>query len=148
LLRAKTSIRKDTTERNQKNISFQELILMDDFEPIEVPEISPLELAERMKQEPGLWLLDVREKFEVQRARLEDPRVIIAPLSELAQQQLGALPAQIQDREVELVVFCHLGQRSAQVAWWLRELGWRNVVNLAGGIDAYARLVDPRIERY
>lgn len=121
---------------------------MDDSDPIEVPEITPLELAARMQNEPGLCLLDVRERYEFVRARLEDPRVFLAPLSELAQKQVEALPPQVLDRSAPLVVFCHLGQRSAQVVWWLRDLGWENVVNLAGGIDAYARQVDARIERY
>jgi rhodanese-related sulfurtransferase len=48
-----------------------------------------------------------------------------------------------------VVVFCHLGQRSAQVTYWLNaHLGYQQVYNLRGGIDAYARQVDARIRKY
>ncbi len=122
---------------------------MDETSPeFTVPEITPRELARRMQAEPGLILLDVREPYEVVRAKLADPRVVYAPLSELARKQMEALPAAIQDRAAPLVIFCHVGQRSAQVTLWLLDLGWRNVVSLAGGIDAYARMVDPTIRTY
>ncbi len=120
----------------------------DDSGDFNIPEITPVELAERMQAEPDLLLLDVRERFEVARARINDPRVWVVPLSELAQHQLEALPVQAQDRSAALVVFCHLGMRSAQVVEWLRGQGWQNVANLSGGIDAYARQVDPQIDRY
>ncbi len=124
--------------------------MVDDFPEFqfEVPEIDPRELARRMQAEPGLLLLDVREPYEVVRAKLADPRVVYAPLSELARKQMEALPAAVQDTANALVVFCHIGQRSAQVTYWLRELGWQNVVSLTGGIDAYARLVDRSIRTY
>ncbi len=122
---------------------------MDDSLPeFTVPEITPRELARRMQAEPGLILLDVREPYEVVRAKLPDPRVLYAPLSELARKQMEALPAAIQDRAVPLVIFCHVGQRSAQVTLWLLDLGWQNVVSLAGGIDAYARMIDPSVKIY
>jgi rhodanese-related sulfurtransferase len=114
----------------------------------DIPEITPLELAQRMQSEPGLILLDVREPYEVVRSKLADPRVVYAPLSELARKQMEALPASIQDRAAPLVVFCHMGQRSAQVTLWLMDLGWQNVVSLSGGIDAYARMVDPTMRTY
>ena len=47
-----------------------------------------------------------------------------------------------------LVVICHHGNRSAQVTAWLLDLGWESVYNLSGGIDAYARQVDPAIGLY
>ncbi len=114
----------------------------------DVPEISPHELARRMQDEPGLILLDVREPYEVVRARMNDARVVYAPLSELARKQMEAIPAAIQDRSAALVVFCHVGQRSAQVTLWLIALGWQDVSSLSGGIDAYARMVDPTIRTY
>ena len=54
----------------------------------------------------------------------------------------------VADPAVKLVVFCHVGQRSAQVTFWLQDLGWQKVASLAGGIDAYARQVDPEIGFY
>ncbi len=120
----------------------------DDTPQFTIPEISAQQLAERMQAEPALVLLDVREPFELTRARLTDARVVYAPLSELARRQLDALPAAALDPATPLVVFCHLGQRSAQVVYWLREIGWNNVVNLTGGIQAYASQVDQSIGFY
>jgi rhodanese-related sulfurtransferase len=66
----------------------------------------------------------------------------------LAAQQLAALPDAAQSKEAEIVVFCHHGMRSAQVVAWLRGQGWTNVLNMNGGIDAWARQVDPSVGLY
>lgn len=52
------------------------------------------------------------------------------------------------DQEKEIVVFCHHGIRSAMVVEYLREQGFARAVNLAGGIDAWSREVDPGVPRY
>ena len=51
-----------------------------------------------------------------------------------------------QDRDV--VVYCHVGARSAQAAVWLKASGWTRVRSLAGGIDAWSQQVDPEVPRY
>ena len=79
---------------------------------------------------------------------ISDPRVVYAPMSELARKQTAALPPEAAEKSVELVVLCHTGRRSAQVTFWLQDLGWQNVSNLAGGIDAYARTINPEIGFY
>jgi len=56
---------------------------------------------------------------------------------------LAELP---QDRD--LVLVCHHGGRSAQAAAWLAQNGFSRLHNLAGGIDAWARVVDPAMPRY
>jgi rhodanese-related sulfurtransferase len=114
-----------------------------------LPEITPQQLAEWLKSRPELVVLDVREVYEFPRAKLSDERVAYAPLSDLARKSLEGLPEKIQaDRAAPLVVICHHGNRSAQVTAWLLAQGWTAVYNLAGGIDAYARQVDPGIGRY
>src|SRR5438876_1068644 len=50
--------------------------------------------------------------------------------------------------EDEIVVYCHQGVRSAAVADYLRQLGFKNVENLLGGLDHWARTVDPTMRRY
>jgi rhodanese-related sulfurtransferase len=56
-------------------------------------------------------------------------------------------PAEIpQDRDV--VVYCHVGARSAQAAVWLKASGWARARSLAGGIDAWSEQVDPEVPRY
>jgi rhodanese-related sulfurtransferase len=114
-----------------------------------IPEISVMELAAWMKERPDLVLLDVREPYEFPRAKLNDERVLHAPLSDLARKHLEGLPEKVkEDRAATLVVFCHHGFRSAQVTAWLLDQGWTSVFNLSGGIDAYARQVDPGVGLY
>lgn len=106
-----------------------------------VAEISPLELARRVRAgEKGLWLLDVREPFEREVARI-DPSVHI-PMNEVPV-RLAEIP-----RDRALVVYCHSGTRSAIVAGFLERQGYRSVANLSGGIDAWSCEVDPAVPRY
>ncbi len=62
---------------------------------------------------------------------------------------LGALPRRLDElpRERDLVIVCHSGQRSAAAAAWLGQQGFR-AHNLEGGVDAWARSVDPGMRRY
>lgn len=118
------------------------------MEGFALPEITPLELFEWLSEKPDLVLLDVREPYEVSHARLADPRVVYAPMSELARRLQEALPEEARDPQAEMVVFCHIGERSSQVTAWLKSLGYARVFNLSGGIDAYAARVDQGIPRY
>jgi rhodanese-related sulfurtransferase len=118
------------------------------IEPLNLPEISPPELAEWMQARPELVLLDVREPYEFSRVKIQDERVAYAPMSELARKYLDALPQPAREKDATLVIFCHHGIRSAQVTAWLMDQGWQSVYNLAGGIEAYARQVDPQIGFY
>ena len=114
-----------------------------------LPEITPQELAEWLREGKQFILLDVREPYEFPRASLQDERVVRAPLSDLARKNLDGLPERVkEDKSAPLVVLCHHGNRSAQVTAWLLDLGWESVYNLAGGIDAYARTVDPQVGVY
>jgi rhodanese-related sulfurtransferase len=114
-----------------------------------LPEITPGQLAEWMQTRPELIVLDVREPYEFPRAKLADERVAYAPLSDLARKSTEGLPAKVKENKTApLVVICHHGNRSAQVTAWLLDLGWEDVYNLAGGIDAYARQIDPKIGTY
>jgi rhodanese-related sulfurtransferase len=117
-------------------------------EKYELPEVDPLVLAEWLKSKSDLVILDVREPDETAFAPLPDARVVTAPLSMLARLREKGLPPQV-NPGCEVVVMCHLGQRSAQVTYWMNvDLAYANVYNLRGGIDAYARQVDPLIRRY
>ncbi len=118
----------------------------------EFPQISPQALAEKLKQAPTqphtFTVLDVREWYEIQLAHIPDERVVVVPMSRLAQEHTQALPDFLQNQDAEIIVLCHHGVRSSQVTAWLGRLGWKNVFNLEGGIDAYARLVDPQVGFY
>ncbi len=113
-----------------------------------LPEITVSQLATWLKEKPQLVLLDVREENEAAYAPFPDARVLVTPMSRLARLQEKALPAQA-NPEAEIVVFCHVGGRSAQVVYWLNyHLNFPKVYNLNGGIDAYAEKIDPSIPRY
>lgn len=116
--------------------------------PYAVPQIHVQELSQKLTDGEALVLLDVREPDEFLYAKLPDEWVTRLPLSKLARDLLSGLPESIQAKGTEIVVMCHTGQRSAQVTAWLRQNGWTNVYNLAGGIEAYARLIDPSVGFY
>lgn len=113
-----------------------------------VPEIDVRSVAEKQRSGEQFVILDVREPYEYRLARLQDERVMYAPLSQLGYLGPQALPAEAQDRLAEIVVVCHHGMRSADVTAWLRQMGWENVTSMAGGLDAYARLIDPSVGLY
>jgi len=113
-----------------------------------VPEISVQSLGARLRSEDPFILLDVRELWELESARITDPRVAVAPMSTLAERGLRGLPAAAQSQQAEIFVLCHHGIRSAQVAAWLLARGWNRAFSVAGGIEDYAVKVDPSVGRY
>ena len=101
--------------------------------------ITPAELKRRLDAGDGLVLLDVREDWEYQAARIEGSTLI--PMGEMPERVLELDPA------AETVVICHHGNRSAYVTRALQRFGFENVLNLEGGLDAYSR-EDPSVPRY
>jgi len=103
-------------------------------------EISVRELAREWAANPAMVVVDVREPREAEIAQLPGGRLI--PLGELPR-RLTELPA-----HAPIVTYCHHGLRSLRAAEMLRAAGFANVRSLAGGIDAWAREVDPEMPRY
>lgn len=87
-------------------------------------------------------LLDVRTQMERDIARIE-PSILI-PLAELSMRydELEAF------RSKPIVVYCHHGIRSAHAVEWLKEMGFKDVSNLDGGIEDWSTKVDPSVPRY
>ena len=85
-------------------------------------------------------LIDVREPWEYEVVHFPDSELI--PMSELPA-QLGKL-----DRDTEIVVICHHGIRSRAAALYLEQQGFKKVINLKGGIDAWAKDVDHSMPTY
>ena len=106
----------------------------------DAPEITVEELNHRRKAGEALLLLDVREPQEYEIARIEGARLI--PLGQLPD-RLGELR-----NDVALVVHCHSGMRSARAVQFLRQNGFPQAVNLAGGIDAWSERIDPTVPQY
>ncbi len=112
-----------------------------------VPEITVQDVARLRSEGEPIILLDVREAMELRLANLGD-EVVWVPMSKMAAERLASLPPELTDKNVEVVIFCHTGVRSAQVAAWMRNEGWTNIVSMAGGIEAYALEIDLTVGRY
>ncbi|HLW72048.1 MAG TPA: rhodanese-like domain-containing protein [Candidatus Binataceae bacterium] len=106
----------------------------------EVGELEPAELKRRLDRGDAITVLDVREHEELRIAAL--PGAVHIPM--------GEIPSRLTelDPDVELVVVCHHGMRSAQVAQYLARTGFERVSNLSGGIDEWSATVDPATPRY
>ena len=113
-----------------------------------LPEITVTDLAEKMKSKDSFILLDVREPHELSYAKITDERLETAPMSQLARIGTDALSESAQSQDAVVYVMCHHGNRSQQVTAWLAQHGWKNVFNVRGGIDEYARKVDQAVGFY
>ena len=102
--------------------------------------VSPKQVDGWLRDGSDVTLLDVRTPIEVGICRL--PSSVFVPLQELPE-RLGEL-----DPEQRIVVYCHHGIRSAQAVAFLRGRGFARTMNLSGGIEAWAREVDPSLPRY
>lgn len=107
---------------------------------VELKEISPIELKERLDRGECPIILDVREPGEIAIAPF--PGSLHIPMGEIT----GRL-AEL-DPDAETVVVCHHGIRSAQVAAYLVHTGFSRVLNLSGGTEEWAVTVDPQMPRY
>jgi len=103
-------------------------------------ELSPEQVKAALDAGEPLLLLDCREDGEVSICRLPDALHI----------PMGQTPGRMDElpRERDVVVYCHHGVRSLQVAGFLRQRGFERVWSMAGGIDAWSRRIDPTVPRY
>lgn len=106
-----------------------------------VNEMNPREFLERRASGAAMTLLDVREDWETRLAPVPE-NVVHIPMGQIAS-RLGEL-----DPRATTVVICRSGGRSLEVAHLLADQGFSTVFNLAGGILAWSRDVDPTIPRY
>jgi rhodanese-related sulfurtransferase len=102
-----------------------------------VPEISAVELSEKLASGNAPVLLDVREPEETEVSMLAGSKLI--PLAEL--------PSRYQelDPEADIVVICRGGGRSEKATMFLKALGYGNVSNLVGGMKGYRDAIDPNM---
>jgi rhodanese-related sulfurtransferase len=108
-------------------------------------EISPAELASRCR-DGELWqLLDVREPWEVEIARVQQTDSM--PTSNIPMAEIPTRYTELESTR-PVAVLCHSGGRSARVAAFLVQQGFPRVSNVRGGIDAWSGEVDPSIPRY
>jgi sulfur-carrier protein adenylyltransferase/sulfurtransferase len=104
-----------------------------------VPEITPRELKQRLDQGDDLFILDVREPHEYQICNIGGHLI---PLGDLSR-RVSEL-----DSSREIVAHCRSGKRSAEASEFLRQAGFRKILNLKGGILAWSDEVDPSVPKY
>ena len=106
-----------------------------------IKEITPRQFLERRAAGDDMTLLDVREDWEIALAPVPSS-VVHIPMGQIAD-RVSEL-----DTRRETVVICRSGGRSMQVAQFLATRGFGSVSNLAGGILAWSRDLDPKIPQY
>ena len=105
-----------------------------------IPRIAVQELKRKMDARDAFELIDVREPFEFEIARIDGAKLI--PLGEIPERATEL------DHEQTLIVHCHSGRRSAQAVRLLKQHGFTNVYNLEGGINAWSDVIDPSVPKY
>ncbi len=104
-------------------------------------EITPEGVKSKLQRGDAFTLLDVREPWEFEAARIEAAKLM----------PMGDVPARANqelDPDQHIVVLCHHGVRSMNVTVWLRQQGFEKVQSLRGGIDAWSRNIDPKVPVY
>jgi rhodanese-related sulfurtransferase len=101
------------------------------------------EAKKKLDAEPKTVLLDVREPQEYALAHIEGSVLI----------PMNSVPGELQKLEAladdaDILVLCHHGVRSLQVAAWLQSKGIENAISIMGGIDRWSMEVDPSVPRY
>lgn len=106
-------------------------------------EISVIETQRRLAAEAGsLRLIDVRDPDEHEFCRL--PGAELIPLATLPSEAAEKLP----DKDAHVILYCHHGMRSLRAAEMLRQVGYKNVSSMSGGIDRWSHEIDSTVPRY
>ena len=103
-------------------------------------EISVGQVSALRKRGETFTLLDVREPWELEKARIDGTQHI--PMGDIATH------VQELDPDEHIIVVCHHGMRSLSVTTWLRQQGFEKVQSMRGGIDGWSRTVDPKVPIY
>jgi rhodanese-related sulfurtransferase len=102
--------------------------------------ITVQELKQKRDRGDAMTLIDVREPWEYNTARIEGAQLL----------PLGTLGSEYKklDPNAEIVVLCHMGMRSMDATQFLLQQGYKNVKNLSGGINAWSMQIDPSVPKY
>jgi adenylyltransferase/sulfurtransferase len=102
--------------------------------------ITVQELKQKLDRGEKVVLIDVREPWEYNIAKIESAQLI----------PLGTLAAEYKklDPGTEIIMHCHMGMRSMDATQFLLQQGFKNVKNLTGGINAWSQQIDPSVPRY
>jgi rhodanese-related sulfurtransferase len=102
-------------------------------------DLTPEKLKKYLETNQPL-LLDVREQWEWDKCHLDNARLL----------PMGQIMANIDslDKSAEMVIICHHGIRSMQVARYFESIGFNKIINLKGGLDAWAKSIDSSMTQY
>jgi rhodanese-related sulfurtransferase len=103
-------------------------------------DLGPEEVKEILDNKNGTRLIDVREEWEHKLARIDNSELM--PLSNFMKH------VEELNEDEEIIFYCHSGVRSANVCTFLAGKGFKNLINLKGGIDAWSIEVDQSVPRY
>ena len=103
-------------------------------------EMTALELNEHVAENPNTTLIDVRENWEYSVAFIE--KSIHIPISEIQNKMHDF------DEDQTIVFICHHGVRSRMVGVYFEQNDFKNIINLRGGIDSWAKTVDTNMPIY
>jgi adenylyltransferase/sulfurtransferase len=104
-----------------------------------IPQLTVKELKARRDAGEDIFLLDVREPYEYQIAQIGGTLI---PQNDVPN-RLSEIP-----RDREIIVHCRSGARSQKIAEFLKQSGYKDVVNVAGGILAWSDEIDPSVQKY
>ena len=102
--------------------------------------LDPMEIKKLLDIEKDIKLIDVREKWEYEYAKIEGAENI--PLS-IFVHSLNNIKT-----DQKIIVYCHHGSRSYQACSYMVRNGYKHVTNMDGGIDAWAEMIEPEMARY
>lgn len=104
-------------------------------------EITPEDVKAKLDRGDTFTLLDVREPWEFEAARIASAKLMpMGDVPSRAHQEL--------DPDADIVVVCHHGVRSLNVTNWLRQQGFERAQSMRGGMDAWSRVVDGKVPVY
>ncbi|MBX7149917.1 rhodanese [bacterium] len=106
-----------------------------------IKQISVTDLKAKLDNKDNFILVDVREQDEYETARIEGATLI--PLSQFP----ARAPKELK-QDQSIVIHCHHGGRSQRACMLLASMGYKDVSNVAGGIDAWSLEIDPSVARY
>jgi len=104
-------------------------------------EIAPEDVKSALDTGENFTLIDVREPWEHELARIEGSKLI--PMGDIPTRAYQEL-----DPDEHIIAYCHRGVRSLSVVNWLRQQGFKKAQSMSGGIDRWSRIVDPKLPTY
>jgi adenylyltransferase/sulfurtransferase len=123
-----------------ERLIYDEFMFFNMFQSDPALNSSPQDVKAKLDQGEKIIFLDVREPWEVAINRLDG--AVHIPLGELGRRYQELNP------DDEIIAYCHMGVRSLKATRFLKEQQFKNVKNLAGGIEAWSLQVDPKVSRY